>query len=344
MHHRPRLGVLALLLATAVLWVGCDSAGPGTSSGPTVRFATDIGATAPADSIFNIDLTLTQPIDESVSVEVLFAAPASSALYSDIGGFDSTTTTQTVEFAPTDSAGVTQSLEVDVSDADISNGPKEAFFALQNLSGSGSAEIGAPREFTLNIGYPPLSQVREQGVGTSAIFRAIVTEISGSDVRVQDGNAGIAVTRRDDFAGAVALGDQVVITGTVSSFANQLQIDTEDLANYEVVSSGNELPTPVTLTIPEIQDNINEYENERVRVEGLTIDPGGDQNFQAGGSQGNYTVTDADGNELTLRIPGASYYGGQAIPEGTVTFEGVVGEYFSGPQLRARYDGDIIVE
>lgn len=346
MPTRSRIGVLALLLAVTVLGAGCDSNGTIRGSEPSVQFASESFGVVPADSIANVEVTLTGSTDGSVSVEVLYAAPVSSTSFSDLGGIDSTNIVQSVEF-PGSLEGdttATRAVEIDVSDADISEGPKEAFFALQNLETSGDVVIGTPRETTLNVGFPPLAEIREQGVGTSSIFEAIVVEVAGDDARVQDATAGIAITRRDDFTGDVQRGDEVRITGTVSTFANQLQIDTDDLSTYEVLSSGNALPEPVDVTLEEINNNVNEYESERVRVEGLTIDPGGDDAFQAGGSEGNYTVTDEAGTELTLRIPGASYWGGQSIPEGTITFEGVLGEFFSGPQLRARYEGDIIVE
>lgn len=344
MHTRFHIGTFVLLLATAVLWAGCDSGGTIGSSQPSVQFSSASIGAVPADSIADIEVSLTGPTDGPVSVEVLFAAPVSSASFSDLGGIDSTSMAQSVEFPSNVTGDTTRSIEIDVSNADISEGPKEAFFALQNLEAEGNVTIGSPRETALNIGFPPLAEVRSQGVGASVIFEAIVTEVANDDARVQDGTAGIAITRRTDFTGAVEQGDEVRITGTVTTFANQLQIDSDDLTDYEVLSSGNALPAPVTVTLAEIQDNVDEYESERVRVEGLTIDPGGDETFQAGGSAGNYTVSDAEGTELTLRLPDASYYGGQPIPEGTVTFEGVLGEYFTGPQLRARYEGDIIVE
>ena len=345
MHTRFRIGAVVLLIAAVGLWAGCDSGGTLSANPPSVQFASDIAATAPADSIFDIEVTLTDSVGVPVSVEVLYANPASSTWYSDLGGYDSTSTiARSVEFPAGAAAGATEAVELDVSDADISNGPKEAFFALQNLNTEGSAEIGSPREFTLNVGYPSVQQVRDQGVGASVIYRAIVTEVSESDVFMQDETAGMYVAGNDNFASAVEPGHQVVITGTLSTFGNLLEIYADDLASYEIVSTGNEIPDPVTTTLGDIQENPDEHESELVRVEGLTIDPGGDETFQAGGAAGNYTVTDEEGTELTLRLPGASYYAGEPIPEGPITFEGVLGAYFTGPQLRARYEGAIIPE
>lgn len=340
MPTRPRLNGVLLLLAASLLWTGCDSSGTSTSeSAPAVQFTQSTAGVLPTDSTATIDLELTNPDADAVSVEVLFAEAASSASSEVLGGVP---TVRTITFPEGADSTTTRSFEVEVFDVDDSEGFKEAFFALQQLQTDGGARIESPREFTLNIGFPPLADLRS--TGASGLFAAIVTEVSGDDARVQDGPAAIAVTRREDFTSDVQQGDRVSITGTVSEFANQLQIDTDDLRNYEVLSSGNELPDPVQLSVPEAKENFSEYENERVRVEGLTIDPDGDDTFQAGGSEGNYTATDNEGNEITIRIPGDSFYSGKPIPEEAITFEGVLSRFFEDVQLRARYEGDISEE
>ncbi len=340
----------ALLLALAMLVAGCDGFESGTppdeaggANPPTVEFTTGNTGAIPSDSIVSVDVRLQNPDGNEVTVEILYAQQASSATTDDLA--NSIDRVTEVSFAATTGEAVTRSVEVDISDADISQGRKEAKFALQNLQTSGNAVLGETSQFTLNIGFPPLEDLRAAGVGSSGIFEAIVTEVAGSDVRVQDETAGILISRNDEFASAVERGDEVRISGTVSSFANQLQIDQpDDLDDFEVLSSGNDLPSPTTITLAEAAADPDAFESELVRVEGITIDPDGDSAFQAGGSQGNYTVEDAEGNTLIIRIPDESFYGGQPIPSGPITFEGVLGQFFGDIQLRARYDGDIIVQ
>jgi len=346
MHTMYSFRRVASLLVIVALLVGCDGFETGTppnedqtENPTTVQFATDAQGVVPADSIVTVDVTLSNPDGAAVSVEVLFAEPASSASSDELGELAEV---RSLRFPEGTSETATRSFEVDVSGVDISEGPKEVLFALQNLQTEGQATIGDRRQFALNIGFPPLADLREDGVGTSGLFSAIVTEVSGDDARVQDGDAAIAITRRSDFTDAVEQGDEVSITGTVSEFAQQLQIDTDDLSSFEVLSSGNELPDPIELTLADAADNFDEYENERVRVEEITIDPDGDDTFQAGGSAGNYTVTDNEGNELIIRIPGDSFYAGKPIPEGPITFEGVLGRFFGDIQLRAQYEENII--
>jgi hypothetical protein len=342
------LRAFVLLLVVVGLAAGCDGFDTGTPPNqqaaptPTVQFATENLGAVPSDSIVTMTVSLQNPDGREATVEILYAQQASSATPADLNGF--TRTTGITFGAVSGDTTLTQTVEVDISDANISDGRKEALFALQNLQSDGKATLGETRQLTLNIGFPPLSDVREGGPGTSGIFAATVTEVSGEDVRVQDETAGIYVSRNSEFSGAVSRGDRVRISGTLSTFANQLQIDQpSDLESFEVLSSGNDLPEPTTITLAEAAENPDEYESELVRVENITISPGGDETFQAGGSAGNYTVTDEDGNSLTLRIPGDSFYGGEAIPDGQIAFEGVLGEFFEDVQLRARYEEDIVV-
>ena len=338
-----------LVLAVAVLAAGCDGFETGTppdaedGAAPTVQFASASVGAIPSDSLVTLDVELQNPDGNEVTVQVLYAQQASSATSADLA--NSVERITEISFAAT--AGdttITRPVEVDISDADISDGRKEAFFALQQVESDGAAQLGEQTEVTLNIGFPPVADIRAGGVGSSGTFEAIVTEISAGDTRVQDETGGIVITRRDDFASDVAVGDLVRIAGTVSSFANLLQIDSDDLSNYEVVSSGNDLPDPQTITLAEAEENFTEYESEIVRIEGLTIDPGGDNTFQSGGSAANYTVTDGDGNTLQIRIVDGSELAGDPIPTGPITFEGVLGRFFENVQLRARYEGDIIVQ
>lgn len=335
---------VSLFLLVPVLLAGCDGLDSGVSpnesaqndAGPTVQFAANGAGAVPDDGTVSVEVEYVSP-DAEATVEVLYATASTTT-------DDEVTIPRVRELSfPAADTTVTRSFEIDVSDVDISGGAKEALFALQNLRTGGQATIGR-RQFDLTIGFPPLANLREEGVGASGLFSAVVTEISGSDVRVQDEDAAIAITRRSDFADAVERGDKVSITGTVSEFAGQLQIDTDDLNSFEVLSSGNDLPSHVTITLPEAVEDFDELENELVRVEGITIDPDGEDVFRAGGSDGNYTVTDDDGNELVLRIPGASFYEGEPIPEGSITVEAALGRFNEAIQLRARYEGDIITE
>jgi uncharacterized protein YdeI (BOF family) len=193
-------------------------------------------------------------------------------------------------------------------------------------------------------GVTDIADARDMIDGDPVTIEGIVTSVGSEEARVEDETAGIFISRREDFATAVTRGDRVRITGSVSEFANQTQIDSDDLTDFDVLSSGNALPEATLLSsLAELDED---DESERVRVEGVTIEAGGDDTFQAGGGEGNYTITDADGNERTLRIPSGSFYGGEPIPSGEVTIEAVGGQFSfdspdSGYQILARYEDQI---
>lgn len=344
MHMLRPFSRLLLFVAVAVLAVGCDGFEAGTppdeveDTAPVVQFSSSNTGAIPSDSVVTLTVELLNPNGNRVSVEILFAEQASSATTDDFDGSISRVTE--VVFDGTDPGS--SDVNIDISEADISDGRKEALFALQNAQSSGPVALGDPNQFTLNIGFPPVTDIRNGGVGSSGTFEAVVTEVSDDAVRVQDATAGILISRRDDFASDVTLGDLVRVSGTVSEFAGQLQIDSDDLASYAIVSSDNDLPDAQTITLAEAAENVAEYESERVRIEDLTFSTSG--TFTTGGSDANYTVTDPDGTTLTVRIVDDSFYDGEPIPTGAVTFEGVLGQFFGNVQLRARYEGDLTVQ
>lgn len=200
----------------------------------------------------------------------------------------------------------------------------------------------------------PIAEARAQSDGTRVTVEGVFTRIEGSNARIQDpsgptGASGIVV-RSDTLEmniedGEVETGDRLRVTGTLDSYNNLKQINADQgPLSFEIVEEDAGLPDAQNVSVAQFVENGEDYESELVRVEGLTIDPGGDDTFAAGGSEGNYPVTGPNGNTVTLRIPGGSFYGGEPIPEGEVTFEGVAGQFSfddpdSGYQLLAIEEG-----
>ncbi len=328
---------LPLLLAVAVLFIGCDGGGPDVDVAdvPAVSFAGGGKTVADDDSTASIAVTISGAPETTVRVEVLFAAQASTAEPEDVGGF----TTQAVTFPAGAEAGATEEVTFDL-DVELEPGEAlQAYFALQQVEGP--ARIGDGREFVLRIGQDvlPIAEARAQELETVVTVEGTVTRLEGGDtVYLQDETGGIALfIPGSDLYGEATVGAHVQVTGAIGEFGGLIEI--VDLQEYAILSEGNDLPAPATITIEELLADGETYESTLVRIEGLTTDAEGA--FQAGGAEGNYTVTDGTG-EVTLRIPGNSFYGGQPIPEDEFTFEGVLSEYFSGYQLFALLDGDLI--
>jgi len=355
MRFRFRLCAIVLLAAGAVLWAGCDSGGTAGADAriPSVQFASGGAGAVPTDTTVNIDVTLSDSVGASVSVEVLYANGASSTNYEDIGGYDSLeTTAKTVTFSGDAGPGAQQSVEVGVVEADLSKGSKEAFFALQQLESEGTVEIGTPREFNLNIGAKPIAEARAEGREAilngnqvTVTIRGTVSRAFGGYARFQDdsgptGASGMVIRQvgggltdqfqQDISDGVIQPGTELLVTGAISQFSGLLQINGDDLSSYSVISQGDP-PEPQVVTLSDIASPDGEdYMSELIRVEGLSF-PEASGNFEGGTT---YTVENAEGTEFMFRIQGSdeTNVAGTSIPDGTFTFEGILGQFnvFSG--------------
>lgn len=362
MHTRSRIGVVALLIAAVALWAGCDSGGTAglDVTRPSVQFASSGGGAVPTDSTVTLDVVLTDSVASSVSVEVLFAASASSASLADIGGFDSTMSSQTVTF-PAGAARDTQSVELNVANADLSEGSKEAFFALQRLESEANVEIGTPREFGLSIGAKPISVARAEGRAaladggqTTVTIRGTVSRAYGAIARIQDdsgptGASGIMIRQtfgelstrfQEDISdGTIQPGTEILLTGSISQFSGLLQINNEGLNSYSVISQGDP-PAAQSVTLSDIAPPAGEeYMSELIRVEGLSFAPSDTSGTFSGGT--TYTVEGPSGDTFMFRIQGSdeTNVAGTPIPNGPFTYQGILGQFngFSGPTVDEGY-------
>ncbi|QGY43427.1 T9SS type A sorting domain-containing protein [Maribellus comscasis] len=150
-----------------------------------------------------------------------------------------------------------------------------------------------------------IADVRDR-VGQQVTVSGIVTngDELGSIRYFQDETAGLAAygTSLAD----IKRGDSIMITGTLKDYRNLLELD--PIESVTVISSGNELPAPLTLTIDEIgEDN----EGQLVQINNVTFV---NANGTFAGSQ-NYDFTSG---ELTgeLRINANSSIVGEVIPTG----------------------------
>ena len=179
-----------------------------------------------------------------------------------------------------------------------------------------------------------IAEARGQAVGSTVTVTGIVTngdELGG--VRYfQDGTAGLVAYGWTELAN-VKRGDSIVITGELSDYNNLLEIS--PVSSVTVVSSGHELPAPVTLTPSQLSDN---YETQLVKIENAVFDNAG-AIFSA---KTNYTFT-ASGQQGEIRINDAnSPLAGKVIPSGNVTIVGPLAQYKDTYQILPR-DGDDLV-
>ena len=346
-----------LVLAVTLGLMGCDSGvAPTSETGTattTVQFAASGNAVTENDSTTTIDLTISNPDGNGVNVDVIFAAPASDATADDfaVQGAELTPIegsealfVATVSFPAGAQDGDAQSIAItDLSDEDATEARESAVFALQNVQTSGSARIGSPSSFDLSIGFPTIREARETPLGNNITVQGTVIRIDGSVTFLQDESGGIA-TFDDAFAEGVSIGDRVVVGGEMDVFAGLLQIADIGADGFTVLSSDNEVEA-TTATLAELAENGESFESTLVRVEGMSFDDSG--TFQ--GST-NYTLSDGSGGAVQLRVTSNSFYAGQPIPGGEVTFEGVLSQFNgnfggiepnTGYQLLALNEGDL---
>lgn len=353
MNSLSRVGIVLSLIAALVLWVGCDSTGTGGQSTlPTVQFSSSGTGGVPTDSIIEVGVTLSDSVGADVSYEVLFAGGASSATPGDVGLSSSPAVVHEGSFSSQAGAGATETFEVNIASADLSEGSKEAFFALQQLESEGDVEFGEPREFNLSIGAKPISDARTEGRQALAngnqvtvTVRGTVTRAFGAFARFQDesgptGASGLAIRQTfgelsEDFQqdisdGTIEPGTELLVTGSISQFSGLLQINNEDLQGYAVISQGDP-PAPQSVSLSDIEAPDGEnFESELLRVEGLSF-PQASGTFENGTT---YDVVDEDGTTYMFRIQDDDETNiiGEPIPEGTFTYEGILGQFnvFSG--------------
>ena len=340
MRFSPSLLAAPVLLAALVAVAGCDTVEPPVETGPVIEFGAASVSAAEGDRQVEIPVTLTNGLSgQSYSVEVLLAAASSSATFgADVDNFGTAAGPNRVQTVTLTGPTDTQVVTIDVLDDTDLEAPEAIVFALQRPTG---ATIGSARQLRLEIGTPPIAAVRARPLGTVVTVEGIVTRARGRVSFIQDGTAAIGTFANGNAyaaaiaSGAVAQGDRVQIKGELQEFNSLLQIG--NIESFNVISRGNALPAPQTVTLSQIATSGDALESELVRVTGLTLTTG-DIVFTTNTS---YDAT-AGGTTATLRTSSDSEIVGEVIQPitggvpgtyGPFTFTGVLGQFRDTNQL-----------
>ncbi|MGB0929220.1 MAG: DUF5689 domain-containing protein [Chitinophagales bacterium] len=183
-----------------------------------------------------------------------------------------------------------------------------------------------------------IDEARSKGIDAIVSIVAIVTTDGefGSVTYVQDETAGIAVFS-NDMTAAVKSGDEVEITGGVTEFNNLLQIGSG--VTFEIISSGNDLPEPKTLTANEGYSEA--YESQLVRFEGVSFSETG--LFPDNSTNYDLTIGENMGT-YAMRVDGRTDIGGATIPEEPIAAMGIMGQFQDTYQLLPRNRTDLGLE
>ena len=107
-----------------------------------------------------------------------------------------------------------------------------------------------------------ISEVRAQGTG-DVETKGIVTSCSGSNAFIQDNEAAICIY--DSNSIAVSIGDEVKVSGTLSTYKGLLEITSPEIT---VLSQGNSI-TPEVMTIAQVLSSTKE--GWLVKIENATV-------------------------------------------------------------------------
>jgi len=335
------------LALVALSLTACDSGTPPDqtigSGTPVLQIASSTVAAPEIDTTISFDVDLQNPTGEEVTAELIFAAGASSAGPEDLGfstdglpEIGDAFVFETITFPSGTTEDVSQTFTFNILDTLDAEERESAFFALQNVSSPGRVVLGN-NQIELSIGFRPLREIRSFEDGRAVAANGIVTRFNGSTVYFQDDTAGLTAF---EFAGEVAdgtnIGDDIVVNGELGEFNGLRQVG-PTVNSFSVISTGNDLPDPLNVTIDDITSDGESFEGRLVRVENITVDASG--TFATDGE--TYEVTDASGS-MAFRVQDDSPVAGGEVPSGPFTFEGVVGEFQGEYQLLPLRTDDII--
>ncbi len=195
-------------------------------------------------------------------------------------------------------------------------------------------------------GLMTIADVRNVYPGGSAVFvggtkiRGVVisdkttANITGNNMILQDGNAGITV--RFSAPNIFNLNDSLEIDlsgDSLQTFQQALQVNYVSSSAVTVLGTG--MVTPNVQTTAYISSNLSLVESTLMKINGVTL---------SGGTSGTYsgtaTITDGTGTLILFTRSGATF-SGTIYPTGTVNITGFVSNFNGTPELIIRGTGDV---
>ncbi|MBC7776794.1 MAG: hypothetical protein H7246_15275, partial [Phycisphaerae bacterium] len=165
---------------------------------------------------------------------------------------------------------------------------------------------------------------RAQPLGNTVTVRGIVTNGPelGKIRYLQDGTAGIAAFPGTGsvpgFDGVVFPGDSIEVTGTMVSYHGLLEIT--PIASFSIISTGNPLPAPKSISLAQISDN---FQSQLVEFECITFGNAGGT-FNNGGT---FDITDSEGATAKIYLRNGHPLVGSSIPSEPVRLRSVLSTY-----------------
>jgi phosphatidylserine/phosphatidylglycerophosphate/cardiolipin synthase-like enzyme len=230
-------------------------------------------------------------------------------------------------------------------------------FKFQSGIDSSVGDVSPSPTMTVYGAPIPIAQAKENDENGVAIFygdlvtvRGIVTVANqfGSPSYIQDNSAGISIFG-SIFSNAVQIGDEVLVSGTITQFNGLNQLEFPTL--HEIISTGNSIEpliaTPTQLS-HDGQGGVEYFEGRLVRVNGVTVSQVGGGTVSNWAYQ-NYMLTGSSPSDtVQIRIDNNTEIIGTVAPAGRFDVIGVLSQFknslpfIGGYQLMPRMLSDII--
>jgi hypothetical protein len=186
----------------------------------------------------------------------------------------------------------------------------------------------------LNISVISIEEARGLEIGTEFVVEGIVTRTMGKYTRIQDGTAGLTIYQESGMffdevhENEIQMTDKIRVQGIISEQNFLKVIAGDDLKGFQRISRFNILPTPIKVTLAELEANGEEYESELITLDNLSIQRNFSNVFY---EDRTYEVTDVSdySNSVVVRIGNKddTALNGMPFIENLVTFEGVLSQF-----------------
>ncbi len=254
----------------------------------------------------------------------------------------------------------TDSVQVRVTGLSAPDTTLKVIFGVETAAGSDSTAPVTPLPSFVLYGSPrPIATAKmndAQGVPINlqqpVTVRGIVTVAQqfGGPAYLQDASGGLAVFDLS-FEGAVSIGDEVTITGTVTQYNGLTELANVTL--HKTYSHGNEV-IPLVVTVSQIAkdgaNGVEDYEGMLVQLNRVTVRDAQGQpmtTWAVSGSGANFWLhTGTDSVQVRIDAD-VSTLANQTAPTGEFDIVGVVGQFIStspyigGYQLMPRSYADV---
>lgn len=189
------------------------------------------------------------------------------------------------------------------------------------------SSVVATNESIYNIQYTSNQNGNSPLDGTIVNTGGIVTGTYSDGYWIQDNEGAWNGIYVYDLANTPAIGDSVTLTATVQEFYDLTEL--KNVANFNIISSGNTLPNPTVVTVVEANDEM--YEGVFIRVEGVICsdDNAPNGNWEISGDGDNILI-----GRLIYEVPTKTLNAGYNI-------QGIAHYPFSERQLLPRNANDV---